>query len=62
MVYNGLHLHALMFLLMQKITNIFGKTPTQGVPRKDNNIEISIFNVVVQKVVLASDRCEIFTL
>ena len=61
MVYDGLHLHALMFSLMQKITNIFGKTPTQSVPRKDNNIEISIFNVVAQKVVLASDQCEIFT-
>ena len=41
--------------------HIFGKTPTQSVPRKDNNIEISIFNVVAQKVVLASDQCEIFT-
>ena len=32
-----------------------------GVPRIDNNIQIPIFNGVAQKVILASDHCEIST-
>ena len=32
-----------------------------GVPRKEDNIQIPIFNGVAQKVILASDHCEIST-
>ena len=32
-----------------------------GVPRITDNIQVPIFNGVAQKVILASDHCEIFT-